>query len=40
MSALGRALVVAAVGLLAFYTATLADSLWVRDWAGLALGVE
>jgi len=40
VSALGRAAAVAAVGLLAFYLATLADSLWLRDWAGLALGVE
>ena len=39
MRTLGRALAVATVGLLVFYTATLADSLWLRDWAGLALGV-
>ena len=39
MRTLGRALAVATVGLLAFYTATLAGSLWLRDWAGLALGV-
>jgi len=38
--ALGRALAVATVGLLAFYLATLANSLWLRDRAGLALGVE
>ena len=39
MRTLGRALAVVVVWLLAFYTATLADSLWLRDWAGLALGV-